>query len=533
MTQTNIDSLFQVIAQPTDRGPSATRTGGNGPGFDDHLSKASTSIYSPTPDNNGSTIKLAPVSQPAGRSEGGKTSECPAVQPERDETDAATASTSEKDSEQHSDDEVDEATAAAAGAAQPAASKESAQKPEPKTHEAGDALQVHAKDAVVNEKEVAEKPRSSAKVEVAKSNKKAEAATIDTALATAETQHVVSGDATVQPTGSAEVVEQSAESEPTKKPTKDGKRTVATTKGAAEGELATAEAQSNQITIPGKGAIAVESNSEQAPEGKPPAVGNAKAAAKATKAAESDADDNSAADKPSAQTTLQNDQGVSVAKAAAAAIANNVAADVTDASSMNGDRAKESSEKTVKAVSAKADPPLGSLDRLNRAASELANGTRSAENNDTPRVDPARFVGRVAKAFQTAHERGGPLQLRLSPPELGALRIQLTVKDGVMSAALETDNAGAKRVLLDNLPALRDRLAEQNIRIEKFDVDVRQEGNGGQANPHGSNQNQYQPQPDRNVPRAGRVQQQAAEVTMPVLPEAAPQISSSGINLFV
>lgn len=533
MTQTNIDSLLQVIVPPTDRGSNATRTGGDGAGFDDHLSKASTSIDSPTSDNSQPSSKLSPASQTSGSSEAGKTSECLAAQPERDETDEATASTSEKESEQHSDDEVDEATAAAAGAVQPAASNESAQKPEPKTHAADHALQVHAKDAVVNEKDFAEKPRSSAKVEVAKCEKKAEATTIDTALATAETQHVVSGDAPDQPTGNAELAEQSAESEPTQKQMKDGKRTVATTKGAAEGTLATVEAQSNQITIPDKGAIAAENNSEQAAEGKPSAVGNAKAAAKATKAAESEAGDDSAADKPSAQTTLPNDLGVSAAKAAAAAIANNVAADVTAPSRMDGDRTKDSSEEAVKAVSAKADPPLGSLDRLNRAASELTNGTRSAENNDTPRVDPARFVGRVAKAFHTAHERGGPLQLRLSPPELGALRIQLTVKDGVMSAALETDNAGAKRVLLDNLPALRDRLAEQNIRIEKFDVDVRQEGSGGQANPHGSNQNPYQPQPDRSVPRAGRAQPQVAEVAMRELPEAAPQISSSGINLFV
>jgi flagellar hook-length control protein FliK len=28
---------------------------------------------------------------------------------------------------------------------------------------------------------------------------------------------------------------------------------------------------------------------------------------------------------------------------------------------------------------------------------------------------------------------------------------------------------------LDNLPALRDRLAEQNIKVERFDVDVRDE----------------------------------------------------------
>jgi flagellar hook-length control protein FliK len=39
-------------------------------------------------------------------------------------------------------------------------------------------------------------------------------------------------------------------------------------------------------------------------------------------------------------------------------------------------------------------------------------------------------------------------------------------------------------VLLDNLPALRQRLAEQDIRIDKFEVDIRREGGqpDGQAN---------------------------------------------------
>ena len=100
----------------------------------------------------------------------------------------------------------------------------------------------------------------------------------------------------------------------------------------------------------------------------------------------------------------------------------------------------------------------------------------------TPHVDPARFVSRVARAVQTAQERGGPLQLRLSPPELGAMRIELSVNQGTLTATIETDNSNARQVLLDNLPALRDRLADQNIKIERFDVDVRRDSSGNQQN---------------------------------------------------
>jgi flagellar hook-length control protein FliK len=94
-------------------------------------------------------------------------------------------------------------------------------------------------------------------------------------------------------------------------------------------------------------------------------------------------------------------------------------------------------------------------------------------------ADRLRVVQRVARAVQTAQDRGGDLKLRLSPPELGSLRLQVKLTDGVLSARIEADNPAAKQVLVDNLPALRERLAEQNIRVERFDVDLSNSGGGG------------------------------------------------------
>jgi flagellar hook-length control protein FliK len=143
-------------------------------------------------------------------------------------------------------------------------------------------------------------------------------------------------------------------------------------------------------------------------------------------------------------------------------------------------------------------------------------------------------VSRVAKAVQTANDRGGPLQLRLSPPELGSLKIQLTVKDGGLSASLEADNSNARKLLLDHLPALRDRLADQNIRVDRFDVDVKQENSGGQTNSRGSNQNSYQQQEQqsgaRRTPNTGS---QVVEATVPVTSTQAASVSSTGINLVI
>jgi flagellar hook-length control protein FliK len=108
-----------------------------------------------------------------------------------------------------------------------------------------------------------------------------------------------------------------------------------------------------------------------------------------------------------------------------------------------------------------------------------ANSTGGGVNT----IDRARFVQRVASAFQVAGDQGGEIRLRLSPPELGSLQMQISVKQGVLSATIQADNTTAQQVLLDSLPDLRDRLAQQDIRIDRFDVGLMGQGSGGMPQP--------------------------------------------------
>jgi flagellar hook-length control protein FliK len=78
--------------------------------------------------------------------------------------------------------------------------------------------------------------------------------------------------------------------------------------------------------------------------------------------------------------------------------------------------------------------------------------------------------------MKAAQQRDGKIQVRLSPPDLGSIKIELAVQNGVLSAKLEAETPAARNLLLDSLPALRERLAQQDIRVEKFDVDVRDQG---------------------------------------------------------
>jgi flagellar hook-length control protein FliK len=101
--------------------------------------------------------------------------------------------------------------------------------------------------------------------------------------------------------------------------------------------------------------------------------------------------------------------------------------------------------------------------------------TKSAANESQREVDRVRLIQRVAKAVQTAQDRGGTLRLRLTPPELGALKIELIMRDGALSAKLEAETPAAKTVILENLSALRERLTALDIKIERFDVDLMQQ----------------------------------------------------------
>lgn len=173
--------------------------------------------------------------------------------------------------------------------------------------------------------------------------------------------------------------------------------------------------------------------------------------------------------------------------------------------------------------------PNVSLERIAAGRIDAARTDQASSENHAPRVDATRFVNRVSRAFESAQQRGGEVRLRLSPPELGALTVKLSMNEGAMTATVETETATARNVLLDNLPALRERLAQLEIRIEKFDVDVQQhEGRQEQAMPDDKQQRQS----GRGTEAQAESQptSEAATATLPSPARADPS-NSGEINL--
>ncbi|QDU26967.1 Flagellar hook-length control protein FliK [Anatilimnocola aggregata] len=158
------------------------------------------------------------------------------------------------------------------------------------------------------------------------------------------------------------------------------------------------------------------------------------------------------------------------------------------------------------------------IQRLPAHALVRTAGTGAAEAVPV-HVDAARFLQRVAKAFESANERGGEIRLRLSPPELGALRVEVTMHNEGLFARVEAETPEARAVLIENLPALRERLAEQGLRLERFDVELSQrqpDGRPPEGMPdrsHGREQGQPQTPRPATVPRTT-----AAEITTTTTP---------------
>ncbi|MHB0955771.1 MAG: flagellar hook-length control protein FliK [Pirellulaceae bacterium] len=138
------------------------------------------------------------------------------------------------------------------------------------------------------------------------------------------------------------------------------------------------------------------------------------------------------------------------------------------------DRADGSAAPTREDAAARTDAPSRLQSLAERLPDHLFGRGVLAEpaSLEITQPDQLRFLQRVARAIEAAPQRGGFLRLRLRPPELGAMQLEVSLERGKLTARIETETQQARHVLLENLPQLRERLAEQGIHVEQFDVDV-------------------------------------------------------------
>jgi flagellar hook-length control protein FliK len=112
-------------------------------------------------------------------------------------------------------------------------------------------------------------------------------------------------------------------------------------------------------------------------------------------------------------------------------------------------------------------------------ASASAAASASAEDasdvDDTPSSAESQFADAnhpkiVSGITGRLLPNGGAMQLRLDPPELGAMQIKVEMRDGVMTASFETSNDQATRLLSHSLGDLRSALEAQGVSVQKLQV---------------------------------------------------------------
>ncbi|MFN7874144.1 MAG: flagellar hook-length control protein FliK [Pirellula sp.] len=113
------------------------------------------------------------------------------------------------------------------------------------------------------------------------------------------------------------------------------------------------------------------------------------------------------------------------------------------------------------------------------------------------RFQQNNLVQRVLKGLEQLSNGGEQVKLRLHPPELGTLQMTLKIEANVMSAHLEVENSLAKEALLNNLQNLRDRLSDQGMSIDRFEVEVRTDSQSGTNSSSGESASDRQSRRDQ------------------------------------
>tara|TARA_R110002111_G_scaffold18931_2_gene46285 strand:+ start:125759 stop:127690 length:1932 start_codon:yes stop_codon:yes gene_type:complete len=83
-----------------------------------------------------------------------------------------------------------------------------------------------------------------------------------------------------------------------------------------------------------------------------------------------------------------------------------------------------------------------------------------------------QLVERIVGTVRESQATGQQLKIRLSPPELGTLQIEVSLKDGVYTAKMEVQNQRVQKIVNDNMAQLKESLAKTGVSIDRFEVQI-------------------------------------------------------------
>lgn len=194
----------------------------------------------------------------------------------------------------------------------------------------------------------------------------------------------------------------------------------------------------------------------------------------------------------SAMSTPEVDSSITAPVAPPATISISSAVALTAASSATTSSATASASNTASTAPISAAPTRTVGHQATKAGSKDV-----APEPGLSQQERVRVIQRIARSFNRISAEGGSINLRLHPEHLGSVSVQVRLEGRSLSARLSTETTAARDAIMQDLPALRQRLADQGFDVTKFQVEVA--GNGADASFAQSNsQSQFSQSDDRS-----------------------------------
>jgi flagellar hook-length control protein FliK len=137
-------------------------------------------------------------------------------------------------------------------------------------------------------------------------------------------------------------------------------------------------------------------------------------------------------------------------------------------------------------VEVKANPIVAPAPAAINHGAKTTAPTASPVNLDVEIARIERLVEATGRALLAkAAEGGGSMRLRLEPPELGHVRLDIQVSKDIVRAEAVVEHSQVKQALLDQMPQLRQTLADRGLDLQGFDVRQQLFDWSGQQNANG------------------------------------------------
>lgn len=130
---------------------------------------------------------------------------------------------------------------------------------------------------------------------------------------------------------------------------------------------------------------------------------------------------------------------------------------------------------------------ISSIDEQSSRTRMTETNTLAAENRPSVSEGKAEVVRpvldtsksevpqRLASFIQQAAEQGKALKIRLHPPELGTMQIEVNRLNGQVTAKIEVESAAARAVIFEQLGLLKDSLTQQGIKVDQLQVEINEQ----------------------------------------------------------